>query len=59
LSAIAQANKLHTGQRTYLDITYDSTLEITGKDRVDHTLTLLTTDGQSPLTEFVVSVVPP
>ena len=59
LSAVVQAAKLHTGERTYLDITYDSTVEPTSKDRVDHTLTLLTTDGQSPLTEFVVSVVPP
>ncbi|HMA35917.1 MAG TPA: DUF1573 domain-containing protein [Chloroflexia bacterium] len=59
LTARADASRLPTGTRTYLLLTYDSKTDQSPSGRAEHLLTLVTTDGQQPLTPLTVTVTLP
>jgi hypothetical protein len=59
VSAAVDAATIPSGSRTRMVMTYDSTTEPNTTGRYDHILILISTDGQEPKKEFLVSVALP
>jgi hypothetical protein len=59
VSATVDAATIPSGSRTRMVMTYDSTTEPNTTGRYDHILTIISTDGQEPKKEFLVSVALP